>query len=202
MRRFSLPLVVIAGIAACGSPAKQDAAPQDLKAPALEPAVVSVPLNVPVPVVDTSTKPKSSLIPADAMQRLGAVNAGYALVTAMMVNQDSRMLNQMYAPMSVLHLPDSTITGNTGIVGKLLSLAQAKSLDDFQRTSLGMRTLDDSTLADSGSYVMTLKRPQGTTIQEHGKYATTWRARPDLAEWVILEDRLQPIATPKQKVGK
>jgi hypothetical protein len=202
MRRLYLPLVIIAGMAACGSPAKQDAAPQDPKAPALDPAVVSVPLNVPVPVVDTSAKPTSALIPADSMQRLFTVNAGYGLVTATMVNQDARMLSQMYAPTSVLHLPDSTITGNTGIVRKLLSLAQAKSLQDFQRTSLGMRALDDSTLADSGNYVMTLKRPQGAAVQEHGRYATTWRARPDVGKWVILEDRIQPTATRKQRVGK
>jgi hypothetical protein len=202
MRRLYLPFVAIVGIAACSSPAKQDAAPQDPKAPALEPAVVSVPLNVPVPVVDAPTDPKASLIPVDSMQRVFTVNGGYGLVTAMMVNQDGRMLNQMYAPTSVLRLPDSTITGNTGIVRKLLSLAQSKSLQDFQRTSVGLRILDDSTLADSGSYVMTLKRPQGTAMQERGWYATTWRARPDATKWVILEDRIQPTATPKQKSGK
>lgn len=202
MRRLYLPLVVIVGIAACGTPAKQDAAPQDPKAPALEPAVVSVPLNVPVPVVDAPTDAKTSLIPADSMQRVFTVATGYGLVAAMMVNQDGRMLSQLYVPTSVLHLPDSTITGNTGIVRRLLALAQAKSLQDFQRTSLGMRVLDDSTLADSGNYVMTLKRPQGTAVQEHGRYATTWRVRRDATKWVILEDRIAPTAAPKQKTGK
>jgi hypothetical protein len=202
MRHLYLPLVVLIGIAACGSPAKQDAAQLDRTAPALEPAVVSVPLNVPIPVVDAPTDQKSSLIPADSMQRVFTVSAGYGLLTAMMINQDGRTLNNMYLPTSVLHLPDSTIKGNTGIVRTLLSLAQSKSLSDFQRTSVGMRTLDDSTIADSGRYVMTLKRPQGTAVQEHGRYATTWRARRDATKWVILEDLIQPTATRSKKAGK
>ena len=202
MRRLYLPLVVLLGITACSAPAKQEAAPQDRNAPALEPAVISVPLNVPVPVGDAATGSQASLIPADSMQRVFVVHGGYGLVTAMMINQDGRALTQMYAPTSVLHLPDSSIAGNTDIVRALLSLAQSKSLSDFQRTSLGMRTLDDSTIADSGRYVMTLKRPQGTGVQEHGKYATTWRARRDATKWVILEDRIQPTAAPRQKAGK
>jgi hypothetical protein len=202
MRRLYLPLVVIIGAAACGSSARQEAAPQDRKAPAVEPGVISLPSNVRVPVADAPNDRQTSLIPADSMQRVFAVSTGYGLVTAMMINQDGRMLNQMYLPTSVLRLPDSTITGNTGIVRTLLSLAHSKSLSDFQRTSMGMRTLDDSTLADSGRYVMTLKRPQGAAVQEHGKYATTWRARRDATKWVILEDRIQPTATPGQKAGK
>lgn len=202
MRRLYLPVLVVIVVAACGAPSKQDAIPQDRNAPALEPAVVSVPLNVPVPSVDAPNDRRTSLIPADSMQRVFVVHGGYSLVTAMMINQDGRTLNQMYAPTSVLHLPDSTISGNTDIVRRLLFLAQSKSLSDFQRTSLGMRTLDDSTIADSGRYVMTLKRPQGTAVQERGTYATTWRARRDATKWVILEDRIQPTAAPKQKAGR
>jgi hypothetical protein len=200
MRRLFFPVLIVAGIAACSAPAKQDAAvAADPKAPATEPAVISVPLNVPTPVVESPDTPTSSLIPADAQQRVFVLSAGYGLVTAMMVNSDERMLSGMYMPTAVLHVPDTTITGNTGIARKLSALARAKSLSDFQRTSQGMRVIDDSTLADTGTYVMTLKRLSNSTTEEHGRYETTWRARKDRTKWVITEDRILPGKTVAKK---
>jgi hypothetical protein len=134
----------------------------------------------------------------DTLQQVFAVNTGYSLVAATMVGQDSRMLSQLYAPNAVLHVPDSTITGVAAIVRRLLVLAQAKSLTDFQRTSQGRMAIDDSTLVDSGAYTMTLKRTSGNSISEYGRYSTTWRTHQDAAKWVILEDRIQPGAPAKK----
>lgn len=199
MRRLHLPLVVLIGITACGSPAKQETTPQDRKAPALEPGVISVPSTVQPPALEASNAPKSALIPEDPVQRATAVSTGYSLATATMLNNDARMLGQLYAPNAVLRVPDSTVTGMPAVVRQLLALARSKSLADFQRRSLGSRILDDSTLLDSGTYVMVLKRsPQDSTL-ERGRYAATWRARTNVAQWVILEDDLRPDQRAKAK---
>jgi hypothetical protein len=199
MRRLYLPLVVIIGIAACGSPAKQDAAPPDRKAPALEPGVISMPSTVQPPAPVTPGAPKPALIPEDLVKRMAAVSAGYSLATATMLNGDARVLGQLYAPNAVLRVPDSTVTGMPAVVRQLLSLARSKSLADFQRRSLGTRILDDSTLLDSGTYVMVLKRSPRDSTLERGRYAATWRARTDVTQWVILEDYLKPDQSAKAK---
>lgn len=146
--------------------------------------------------------PKSAIIPEDLAQRMTAVNAGYSLATATMINNDARMLGQIYAPNAVLRVPDSTVTGMPAVVRQLLSLARAKSLTEFQRRSLGMRILDDSTLLDSGTYVMVLKRSPKDSSLERGRYAATWRARSDVTQWVILEDYLKPDQPAKTKGAK
>jgi hypothetical protein len=201
MRRLFFPVLAAAGIAACSAPSKQDAAvAADPKAPATEPAVISVPLNVPTPVVATTQPSSSSLIPSNLQQRQVIVGTGYGLIEAMMVNSDQHMLSGMYTPTATLRAPDTTITGNTDIARKWVTLAKAKSLIGLQRTSQGMRVLDDSTLADTGTYVMLLQRVPTKTVEERGRYATTWRARKDQEKWAILEDRLLPDkATAKKK---
>lgn len=109
-----------------------------------------------------------------------------------MVMQDARMLGQIYDPGAVLHFPDSIVTGGPAVTRQLLALARTKSLADFQRVSQGTRILDDSTLLDSGTYVMVLRRSPKDSVLERGKYAATWRARTDVSKWVILEDHIQP----------
>ncbi|MBA4071138.1 MAG: hypothetical protein C0497_04770 [Gemmatimonas sp.] len=139
-----------------------------------------------------SEAPKAAIIPEDLVQRMTPVSAGYSLVTATMLMNDARVLGQIYAPHAVLRVPDSTVTGMPAVVRQLLSLARSKSLADFQRLSLGTRILDDSTLLDSGTYVMTLRRSPKDSVLERGRYAATWRARTDITKWVILEDYLKP----------
>lgn len=203
MRRLYLPLAVFIGIAACGAPAKQDAVPQDRNAPALEPGVVSMPsrAQTTTPAVPEES-PKSAIIPEDIAQRMVPVTGGYSLATATMIMNDPRMLGQVYAPNAVLRVPDSTVTGMPAVVRKLLTLAQSKSLADFQRRSIGTRILDDSTLLDSGTYVMVLRRSERDSVLERGRYAATWRARKDLTQWVILEDYLKPDQPAKAKGAK
>lgn len=203
MRRLYLPLAVFIGIAACGSPAKQDAAPPDRNAPALEPGVVSMPsrAQTTTPAVPEEP-PKSAIIPEDIAQRMVPVTGGYSLAAATMIMNDPRMLGQVYAPNAVLRVPDSTVTGMPAVVRQLLSLAQSKSLADFQRRSIGTRILDDSTLLDSGTYVMVLRRSEKDSVLERGRYAATWRARKDLTQWVILEDVLRPNQPTRTKGAK
>lgn len=192
MRRLYLPLVVFVGIAACGAPAKQDTAILDRNAPALEPGVIRMPSEAQTPAPAASDTAKSAIIPADPVQRLIPVSAGYSLATATMINDDARVLGQLYAPNAVLRVPDSTVTGMPAVVRQLLSLARSKSLAEFQRRSLGTRILDDSTLLDSGTYVMVLRRSPKDSSLERGRYTATWRAHTDVTKWVILEDYLKP----------
>jgi hypothetical protein len=200
MRRLFLLVIAVLSITACGSPpAKEAAEPavSDPKAPANAPAVIAVPLNVPTPVVPGT--PGSRLIPTDPMQQRVAVSQGYGLIGAMMVFQDGRSLSQLYHADAILKTPDSTIAGNGAIVTHLLTLARNKSLSSFERTSRRITLLDDSTLTDSGSYRMVLRRSAADSVFERGAYATNWRARSDITKWVILEDHLAPGAAPKAK---
>jgi len=196
MRREVLSLVALLGISACGSPAAQKA--KDPKAPALEPAVVNVPLNVPTPVLDTAPR-APNIIPEDQAARSNAVLQGYSLATATMVNQDARMLSQLYAPDAVLHVPDSTVTGMPAVVRSWLGFAHNRSLADFQRITHGQRIIDDSTLADSGVYQMIFKRTAKDSVIEQGEYKTKWRARKDIANWIILSDSISRGRPPKKK---
>jgi hypothetical protein len=203
MRSLLCSLIAAAGLVACGSSARKDAPAADPKAPATDPAVISVPLNL--PRLDTNvpdTTKKSNLIPADERERMRATSVLYALATATMINQDGRMLSQVYTPNVVLHAPDSTVRGAAEVVRYLITYARSKSLAEFQRTSHGMRILDDSTLADSGSYLMVLKRSPKDSVIERGQYASTLRARQDINAWVILEDQFKPGGPAKRKGTK
>ncbi len=136
------------------------------------------------------------------MQRMAPVSAGYSLATATMLMHDARVLGQLYAPNAVLRVPDSTVTGMPAVVRQLLSLARSKSLADFQRRPQGTRILEASTLLDSGTYVMVLRRSPKDSVLERGRYAATWRARADVTQWVILEDYLKPDQPAKAKRAK
>ena len=196
MRSLFLTVAAAAGIVACSASPKQNApnasTTVDPKSPANAPAVVSVPKNLPVLDTGGPAPVKTTIIPTDSIQRLLAVSGVYSLTSAMMVNLDTRSLVQMYSPSAVLHLPDSTISGGVAVARHLVSMARSKSLASFQRTSRGLRVLDDSTIADSGRYVMILKRSPKDSVIERGRYAATVRARSDINAWVILEDRLMP----------
>ncbi len=198
MRREVFTVVAVLGIAACGSPAP--AKEKNPQAPALEPAVVNAPIDLP-PLKDTTTH-KWDVIPLNPVQRNNAVLQGYAVVAATTVNHDAHMLSQMYDYNAVLHAPDSTVNGSLSITKYLLDLAQKKSLTDWPRITQGQRIVDDSTLVDSGLYRMVLKRsPKDSTIQD-GHYKSTWRARKDVTKWVLLEDLITPDAHGKKKTAK
>lgn len=161
-----------------------------------------MPSRVRPPTSTASDAPKSAIIPKDLVQRMIPVSTGYSLATATMLMHDARMLGEIYAPNAVLRVPDSTVTGMPAVVRQLLSLARSKSLADFQRSSQGNRIIDDSTLVDSGTYVMVLRRSPTDSVLERGRYAATWRARTDITKWVILEDYLKPDRPAKTKSAK
>jgi hypothetical protein len=147
------------------------------------------------PAKDTAAKtaaPAQPLIPEDPVERRTTVGTGYALVTAMMVNNDARSIVALYVPDATLILPDTTVHNAPAIATRWVNLAQGKSMADFQRSSLAMSILDDSTLADSGSYVMVSRRSPTDSVMAPGVYRTRWRARPGIGNWVILEDQIIP----------
>lgn len=195
--RHIVPLSLIV-LAACKGSAAPAASASS--APALEPAVIDTRPPAPAKAgTPEAARQQSNLIPADSTKRLTIVSQGYALATAMMINRDARMLTTLYNPDAQLVLPDTTVQGVVGVVRRWIDLAQSKSLADFQRSSKRMQVLDDSTLSDSGSYVMTLKRSPRDTVLEKGTYVTRWRARLDAGKWVMLEDRIIPAAPAKGK---
>lgn len=153
------------------------------------------------PAKDTTAKaatPTVPLIPQDQFQRQAQVGGGYSLVTAMMVNRDARSIVGLYAPDAILVLPDSTVHNAPAIASRWVQLAQAMSMADFQRSSLGMSIIDDSTLADSGSYLMTVKRTPKDSVIQRGRYQARWRARAGTGSWVMLEDHIIPDASKKK----
>jgi hypothetical protein len=197
MRRLFLLVGAAAGIAACGAPSARDTATPDPKAPATDPAVIVVPSTVPKPAFPEA--PKQTLIPVDRMAREVAVSQGYSLASATMILQDGRTLSQLYHADAQLKTPETTVLGNAAIVTHLMMLARDKSLRGFNRTSRRIDVLDDSTLSDSGSYVMVLKRSSADSVLERGQYTTRWRARQDITRWVMLEDHIMPGAAAKPK---
>ena len=143
--------------------------------------------------------PAQPLIPEDPVERQTTVGTGYALVTAMMVNNDARSIIGLYVPDATLILPDTTVHNAPAIATRWVNLAQGKAMADFQRSSVAMSVLDDSTLADSGSYLMILRRSPKDSVLERGLYTAKWRARPGVGTWVILEDHIIP--GPGKKTG-
>lgn len=204
--RFSiLPLLGIVAVAACTANTAKDAQRTvDANAPATEPAVISVPKKIPALEAAKADTPSKgpSVIPADPTQRMIGLSQGYSFVAATMVNSDQRMLRQLYAADATLGTPDSTVKGVAAIAQWLVTLAKTKSLTDFQRSSRGTRILDDSTLADSGTYVMVFKRTPKDSVLERGTYAAHWRVRTDATKWVILEDHLKPAKGGSKKSAK
>lgn len=195
MKRLYVFSAICCSLAACGKPANVDP-----KAPAEQPAVINMPSAVqladPMKAIET---PKPSIIPDDPAQRRLAVSTLYAQATAMMVFKDVHMLSQVYGPKATLTLPDSTVRGAALVANALVSFARTRSLADFARTSQGMRVVNDSTLADSGTYVMTLKRTPNDSVLEHGRYAATIGFRLKGGAWGILTDRITPAPAKGKK---
>lgn len=143
--------------------------------------------------------PPVKAIPDDPMDRRIAVEQGYSLISATMQNGDLAMIAGLYAPDAVLMLPDSTVRGAPNIAGWLVALARSKSMAGFHRTSSRLTVVDDSTVADSGSYVMVSRRSLTDSVLDPGVYRARWRARPGIGNWVILEDHIIP--DPGKKTG-
>lgn len=173
---------------------------KDPHAPATEPAVVAVPTTLPVDTMQAAlgTKPKPTVVPTDGTARQVAASQVYSLAAATMVFKDSKMLGQLYMPDATLMLPDSTARGLVAVVRAWSAFATTQSLSDFQRVSQGTRVVDDSTVADSGTYVMTFKRTPKDSVIQRGRYATTFRVRPGASGWLLLSERITPAKGSKK----
>lgn len=164
----------------------------------LSTALIAAACGAPSPDASTPAKAPARVIPEDPIDQSIRVAQGYSLIAATMVNLDERVLANLYVPNATLTIPDSTITGAPAIARRLVQFAQANSLADFERRSVAIRILDDSTVHDSGSYVMTSKRQAKPTEIERGTYSLLWRARAGIGSWVILEEHIMPAAKAKK----
>jgi hypothetical protein len=84
------------------------------------------------------------------------------------------------------------------IANGLANLGPAKSLRDFRRRSLVTRIVD-STVIDSGTYVILTKRPGADSLFERGRYATVWRIHAPPMNWLIMHDHLYRETQRKSK---
>ncbi len=106
---------------------------------------------------------------------------------------DQRMLGTIYAPDAVLQTPDSSYRGVAGVAAELIALARRTGMADFVRTSLVTVILKDSTVGDSGTYVITSKREGAAPkVVQRGRYGATWKVRPEGEDWLLVSDRLHP----------
>ncbi|MDQ8153700.1 MAG: nuclear transport factor 2 family protein [Gemmatimonadota bacterium] len=193
MHRLLLSLAALAGLAACNTSSTPDP-----KAPANEPAVIDT--RPPAPAVAGAAPVK--LIPDDYMDRRIPIDQAYSLAGFTMRNGDIAMLASLYHPNASLKTPDTTVTGNQSIAEQWNRFARGKSIADFQRTPRSLTVADDSTLIDSGSYVIKTARAVGDTISEKGSFVTRWRIRKEAAKWVMLEDQIAAGKVEKKKGGK
>jgi hypothetical protein len=192
--RFLL-IAALAATACKGKPVK------DPNAPADAPAVIATPpVVIPADTMGQGAKAAAAaLIPPDKPARERAVMPLYSMAAATMVHHDARMLSQVYAGEATLTLPESTVTNLVPVVRAWIGFAKASGLSDFQRISDGMKVIDDSTLADSGRYMMVMKRSPRDSVFERGRYASTIRARTRIEDWVILSDHIIPANSKKKK---
>jgi ketosteroid isomerase-like protein len=168
---------------ACSAPkADPRAAAKDPGAP----AVVQAP-QVIVPA-DTIGKPRpqSAATLQDARR---TVSGNFAVLGAAITYGDLRMLATLFAPDAEVITPDTTYKGIPAIVNGFGRLAAGKSLLGFERTSLTAKMVD-STVFDSGVYVVKARRTGADSLLEKGRYATVWRIMPPPRDWVITRDHL------------
>jgi len=82
-----------------------------------------------------------------------------------------------------------TAPGVANIATNLAALGRQKSLADFQRRTQ-RHLLVDSTVIDSGAFLITIKRAGADSVYERGSYATRWRIKAD-GNWVMEQDVLK-----------
>ena len=175
-------------IAACGgtsAPAKADPnAPAVVKAPP------------PVLASDTAKPVIPPVIADDEAQQ--TLLRSYSLLAAALANDDARMAMSLYAPTAEFTTVDGTFKGKPEIAKAYGAFAAGHKLQDFQRSPRAIHVINaDSTVVDSGSYKIVLKRA-GAPV-ERGTYATVWRIHPPPLNWVMLKDHLMREGAKKAK---
>jgi len=178
-RGMALPILCIL-IAACARQDARDAAKTDPNTPAI------VELGMPKPPEVAKEPPRPILDKAQLSMKLAG---NYSLLAAAMVNGDARMVGTLYAPDAELSMPDGAWSGVVNIASNLAALGRQKSLADFRRSSQ-RHVLADSTVVDSGTFVITVKRSGADSVYERGTYATRWRIKAD-GNWLMEQDMLR-----------
>jgi hypothetical protein len=179
-RGMALAVLCLAS-AACNKPdARANAADPNT------PAVVKAP-----PVVlasDTAKKPDTTEISMLLAKTTTARN--YAILGLAIARGDQAMVGAEYGPDAKLITPSGTFTGKNAIVHLYSGFVGLKS---FQRISR-VTTIKDSTVADSGSYAMVIRRAGAAdSTVERGSYSSLWRVHAEPLEWVMWSDRLYPV---------
>lgn len=179
-RRMALPILLLAA-AACG---KQDArANADPNAP----AVVKAP---PVVLASDTEKKIDTTHNVPMMLAKTTMTRNYAILGMAISRGDRQMIGLQYAPDAKLTTPAGTMTGANAIEHLYSGLTGLKT---FQRMSLVTKIVD-STIADSGMYVMVIKRAGvADSSVERGNYAAVWRVRAEPQEWFMTKDHLYPV---------
>ena len=178
-RGMALPVLCLL-IAACSKPDSRDAAKTDPS----KPAVVELGMpKLPEPVKE----PPRPIV--DEAQLVVKLAQNYSLLAAAMVNGDARMVGSLYGPDAELSMPDGAWSGVANIATNLAALGRQKSLADFQRRTQ-RHLLVDSTVIDSGAFLITIKRAGADSVYERGSYATRWRIKSD-GNWVMEQDVLK-----------
>ena len=175
-RGMAFPVLCLA-IAACGKPgARANAADPNT------PAVVKAP-----PVIlpgDTVKKVATTVVSMQTAKTTTARN--YALLGAAISFGDQQMIGAQYAPNATLTTAAGNTVGNAAIVHVFKEL---KGLKDFTRVSR-VTTIADSTVIDSGTYTIVLKRAGADSTVERGSYSSVWRIQPEPIEWFMSRDHL------------
>ncbi|HVT39920.1 MAG TPA: nuclear transport factor 2 family protein [Gemmatimonadaceae bacterium] len=191
-RRVVLPILCFLASACTAPRADRGASAKDPNTP----AVVQAPQVVLVGDTAKKDTAPSAAAGMDGAKRVLASN--FAVLGAAIAFGDRQMIGANFAPDAEVVTPDTTYKGVVAIANALGRLGPAKSLRDFQRRSLVMKIVD-STVVDSGIYVVLTKRPRADSVFERGRYSTTWRIHPPPGEWLITHDRLYRDPARKKK---
>lgn len=171
----------------------------DSRAPAKDPGAPAV-VQVPAVVLPSDTIKKDST--PDARSALEAakrsIAGDFAVLGAAIAFGDRRMIATTYAPDAEVITPEKTYTGSMAIASGLGRLGPSNSLAEFRRRSLAMRIVD-STVVDSGVYIVLTKRVGADSVFERGRYATTWRIHAPPLNWLITRDHFYRESPAKPK---
>ena len=191
-RWLVLPILCVLANACSAPKADQRGAAKDPNAP----AVVQAPSVV--LVSDTAKKDMTTPAATSVDWAKQVIAGNFAVLGAAIAYGDRRMIGANFAPDAEVITPEATYKGVVAIANAFGRLGPAKSLRDFRRRSLVMKIVDSS-VVDSGVYVVLTKRPGADSVYERGRYATTWRIHPPPMDWLITQDRLYHDATRKPK---
>jgi hypothetical protein len=193
MRRgMALPILCCLAGACSGNKA-------DPRAAAKDPNVAAVVRGPAVVLPSDTMKPDTTRPPVVAItdaQRSIATN--FAILGAAIAFGDRRMIAANYDANADVITPDTTYKGSVAIANGFANLGPAKSLRDFRRRSLVTKIVD-STVVDSGAYVILSKRSGADSLFERGRYATVWRIHAPPMNWLIVHDRLYREPSRKSK---